>query len=475
MIRNGKFLKRIQSTAGFAQKKPPGGIISLILLLTFTEFYIDTVTPLRIVDWLFYFAPLVLSVQLRSRRFPYVLASMITVLVFIGWYLSPAGEEPLMALVLRSIGLCVFWMGALLVSARAHIEQKLEESARLNAAVLADQLDAVSRFKADGTLIFANDYYCCYFGMKREDLIGQKWHPVVLEEDLPIVEERMRLLSPANPMVIIENRLRNGTGELRWMQFVNRANFDAAGQITEIQSVGRDVTARRQAEESLRESEQRFRQLAENIQEIFWLYDVNHNRITYISPHYEKLWGRPCAALYADPYDWVKAIHPDDRERVLAAVENQAQGSYQQEYRIVLPDGEVRWTRGRAFPVRDDSGHTLQIVGVHEDTTLLKRNWPHGCCHACRVRFQWKPSCAKVWRTVGAGCSLNETQIHLPTTSAISHKRRSCCCNIARTFSVGNVRFCFRASVSIGRRVSTRSGCGVLVGCAAACCDCSDS
>lgn len=355
------------------KKHPNFGVLSVIFLLTLFEFCVDWATPVGVMDWLWYFAPLLLSVQIGSRIFTYLLASVITVLIFMGWYLSPPGAEPQLALAWRCMGLCAFWVGAILLSERVRAERKRLDECRLNALILADQVDAVSRFKVDGTFIFANDFYCCYFGKKREDLIGQKWHPIVLTADFSVIEERLRELSPAKPVIIIENRVRNGTGELRWMQFVNRANFDATGRITEIQSVGRDVTERRQAEESLRESEQRFRQLAENIQEIFWLYEVDHDRIAYISPNYEKLWGRTCAAMYADPYDWAKAVHPDDLDRVLAAVEKQAKEIYHQEYRIVMPDGEIRWTRGRAFPIRDEAGRTYRIAGVHEDITHRRR------------------------------------------------------------------------------------------------------
>jgi PAS domain S-box-containing protein len=349
------------------------GVVILILLLTFGEFCLDCATPLGLMDWLWYFAPLILTLQLGSRRFPYVLTAFISVLIFVGYHFSPPGSNPHLSFVGRCIGLSVMWVVALLISDQVRFEQKLLNEGRLNAAVLADQLDAVCRLAADGTFLYVNDFFCYFFGKKREELIGHKWQPIALPEDVPMIETRLRELSQANPIVIIENRVRNRDGEMRWMQFVNRAIFDAAGQMVELQAAGRDVTDRRRVEESLRESEQRFRQLAENIQEIFWLFDVAQNQIVYISPHYEKHWGRSCAALYADPYDWTKAIHPEDRERVLAAVMKQPDEVYYEEYRIVMPDGEVRWTRGRAFPIHDDSGRTIRIAGLHEDITRRKQ------------------------------------------------------------------------------------------------------
>jgi len=124
------------------------------------------------------------------------------------------------------------------------------------------------------------------------------------------------------------------------------------------------------AHASLRASEARFRQLAENIREVFWLADPAFDQVVYASPAYEGIWGRTCESLYASPKDWIDAIHPDDRERVVAAVaEKQADGAYDEEYRIVRPDGTLRWIRDRGFPVRDAAGAVFRIAGVAEDVT----------------------------------------------------------------------------------------------------------
>src|SRR5439155_12820267 len=105
-----------------------------------------------------------------------------------------------------------------------------------------------------------------------------------------------------------------------------------------------DVTEQKQAQEALAESEFRFRQLTENITEAFWLTDPFKSEMLYISAAYEKIWGRSCQALYASPRDWVEAIHPEDRQRVLdAAIAKQARGDYDEEYRIVRRDGAIRW------------------------------------------------------------------------------------------------------------------------------------
>jgi PAS domain S-box-containing protein len=137
--------------------------------------------------------------------------------------------------------------------------------------------------------------------------------------------------------------------------------------------VFRDITERREAERAVEESQERFRQLAEHIKEVFWITDPAKDRIIYISPGYEETWGRSCESLYASPRSWMEAIHPEDRQRVLLAVGRQSLGIYREEYRIVRPDGSVRWIWDRAYPIRDASGVVYRIVGLAEDVTDRKR------------------------------------------------------------------------------------------------------
>jgi PAS domain S-box-containing protein len=130
---------------------------------------------------------------------------------------------------------------------------------------------------------------------------------------------------------------------------------------------------RERAVEALRESEERFRQLAENIQEVFWITDPTKNLVIYISPAYEIIWGRPRAEVHTSALSWLDAIHPEDREAVRqAALTKQADGTYDEEYRIVRPDGSIRWIRDRAFPVRENGREIYRIVGVARDVTERK-------------------------------------------------------------------------------------------------------
>jgi PAS domain S-box-containing protein len=123
-----------------------------------------------------------------------------------------------------------------------------------------------------------------------------------------------------------------------------------------------------------RESEERFRQLAEHIHGVFWMADPHQRRLLYVSPAYERVWGRTAESLYADYSSFLEAVHPDDRERAAAALPRQAAGEATSlEYRIVRPDGEVRWVWDRGFPIRDESGRVVRVAGIAEDVTERKQ------------------------------------------------------------------------------------------------------
>ncbi len=133
------------------------------------------------------------------------------------------------------------------------------------------------------------------------------------------------------------------------------------------------VSEHKRAEAKLESSERRFRQLAENIHDAFWIRDLQRNRVLYASPAYEAIWGLSRAGLYADPQSFLNAVHLEDRAQVLDWLAQQSRGQNTvREYRIVRPDGNIRWIRDRAYPVRNDAGEVCRVTGVAEDVTQKK-------------------------------------------------------------------------------------------------------
>ncbi len=131
---------------------------------------------------------------------------------------------------------------------------------------------------------------------------------------------------------------------------------------------------RKKAEELLRKSEERFRLITETIDEVFWISDILSDRILYISPGYERIWGYPRMSLNKDPQSFIDAVHPEDRERMIFNLKLQKIGEpYDHEYRIIRPDGKVRWIWDHGYPVRNDTGLLTCYVGVAHDITERKQ------------------------------------------------------------------------------------------------------
>jgi two-component system, cell cycle sensor histidine kinase and response regulator CckA len=139
---------------------------------------------------------------------------------------------------------------------------------------------------------------------------------------------------------------------------------------------GRDESLRAQrlmknAQQHAREHEERFLQLAENIDELFFVMNAQHTETLYINPAYEKIWGRSCQSLYDDPKSFVEAVPPDDQERLLLYMGRIQRGDNpgKIEYRVLRPDGEVRWLLVHAAPIRNEQGEVYRIAGVGLDVT----------------------------------------------------------------------------------------------------------
>jgi PAS domain S-box-containing protein len=128
------------------------------------------------------------------------------------------------------------------------------------------------------------------------------------------------------------------------------------------------------AEQSLSESEEKFRQVAENIEDVIWVLDTTRKKVLYVNPSFQRIWGKSISTGYGVNSEYLSTVHPDDRERVgrmtSERIENSSYTSF--EYRIVRPDGDIRWIRTRSFPIRDGEGKTYRLAGVAEDITERK-------------------------------------------------------------------------------------------------------
>src|SRR5467141_1954439 len=166
-----------------------------------------------------------------------------------------------------------------------------------------------------------------------------------------------------------ETQVLRGDGETIFVEYTAKAHYLPGRHV----AVLRDVSRRKQAEAALRESEERFQQMATNIQEIFWMLKAGNMKVLYVNQAYETITGRSCESLQEDPKSYEDVIHPEDRVRILSRLSEAVQtGQFDEEFRIVRPDNTTRWVWVRGFPVRDSAGIVRRLVGTTQDVSARK-------------------------------------------------------------------------------------------------------
>lgn len=192
------------------------------------------------------------------------------------------------------------------------------------------------------------------------------------EEDRKIVRQKFQQVLETGKAVDFNARIRRADGKIRHVRGYGQPRFDESGTLEDIFGVLQDVTDQKRVEYALRESERRFRQLAENITEVFWIVDRETGNVIYVSPAYESVWGRSVESCINNPHAFLEAIHPEDRDRIEQQLPERPAGDYDVEYRIRQPDGEIRWIHDRAYPVQNENGEVYRVAGIAEDITEQK-------------------------------------------------------------------------------------------------------
>jgi len=254
---------------------------------------------------------------------------------------------------------------------RAEEERQLTE-ARL-CAITDSAREAIIMMDSSGAVSFWNPAAEQIFGYSKDEAIGKVLHSLIAP---------VNAAQPSNRC--IEHFVMTGNGAALGATIERIAcrkdgqeipvelSISCAVLNGERQAIGivRDCSDRKRIEEELKNSEQQFRQLAECIREVFWIMNTEGDRLLYISPAYEQVWGRPGAELFRDPMAWSNAVHPADRERVLLTAQRQMRGEdVVSEFRIHTPEGKTKWIQARTFPVTDVDGRMLRVVGLAVDIT----------------------------------------------------------------------------------------------------------
>ncbi|MBN3877393.1 MAG: PAS domain S-box protein [Nostoc sp. JL23] len=247
----------------------------------------------------------------------------------------------------------------------------------LQAVITRNMAEGICLIRADNSVIvYANPKFEEMFGYDSGELNGQHVSIFNYVTESVTAEDVSRailsaVLENGEDTYEVQNVKKDGTP---FWSSATTSVFRHPDYGNVLVAVHQDITERKRIEDALRDSEEKFRQLAENIQAVFWMTDNQIQQVLYVSHAYQTIWQRSCEDLYHNYSNWLDAIHPEDRQRVeIELIEQIRKGQYDQKYRIIRPDGSIRWIRDRAFPIKNELGELVRIAGIAEDITELEQ------------------------------------------------------------------------------------------------------
>ncbi len=247
-------------------------------------------------------------------------------------------------------------------------EEALRQSECRYRAVVEGQAELICRFDPEGEILFVNDAYARAMGHEMHVLQGADFWHFIHDEDRDLVRAMLGRLCPDAPEISIENRIGEGD-KARWTLWRNRAlSFDDHGRATEVQSSGIDITDRKRAEFALRDSEQRFRELANGIDQLVWTCNTL-GQPTWYNQRWFDFTGTTLEEMRGE--GWRRVHHPDHMERVIEGLNRAVEAGEPWEDLFPLRgrDGTYRWFLSRAVPIRDRSGQIVRWLGTNTDVT----------------------------------------------------------------------------------------------------------
>ncbi len=257
------------------------------------------------------------------------------------------------------------------ITERRKAQTEVAEAQRFSQRLIETSPVAIVTYKASGATVMANAASVKMLGAPSEEAVkAQNFRQIESWKRTGLLQTAEKALASGQPQEQ-EIKTVNSFGKEVWLHC--RLVPFSFSQEQYLLGFFDDIRERKQAEEAVQASEERFRQLAENIEEVFYNYDPVSGRLLYVNPAFERIWGRSCASLYANPVSYLEDAHPEDRPAAAAAFERQLAGQDTDvEFRIFRPDGSIRWVNEQAAPVLDGQGKVTRIVGTVRDITERK-------------------------------------------------------------------------------------------------------
>jgi len=261
-------------------------------------------------------------------------------------------------------------VAAIALHVRFLVRARREQRETANALIITERefqsifdsaLDALLILDDAGRCLEANPAALGLLGTKRQDLVGKS----IRDFESPRASAGVLGASEGRG----ETELARPNGRSVFVEYSVKTNYLPGRHAV----VLRDISERKRAEAALRESDERFRQMADNIEEVFWMLDARSKRVIDVNRAFEAVTGRSRETLRENPTSYQELFHPEDRVRVLTRLEQASTtGQLDEEFRIVRPDHAIRWVWVRGFPVRDSSGTVHRLVGTAQDITARK-------------------------------------------------------------------------------------------------------
>lgn len=253
------------------------------------------------------------------------------------------------------------------VTEQRRAEAALRESADRYRDLVEHSLDLICTHDLEGRLLSVNELPTKILGYSREELIHKPMKDFLLKEGHASFDAYLKNIQrtkvASGSMVVLTK-----SGEHRIWEYHNSLRTDGVS-VPVVRGIAHDVTERRLAERALRQSEERFRLMAENIDEIFWLLDPNSLGVTYVSPAFEHICERPLASLLTSPTSYREIIYPEDAPHVLEQLARLEQtNEFHEQFRILCPSG-MKWVEVWGFTAKDSQGNVTALVGTVKDIT----------------------------------------------------------------------------------------------------------
>lgn len=222
-----------------------------------------------------------------------------------------------------------------------------------------------------GRILEINDSLIDFFGYSRNEIIDRTALELNLWHSLDEYEKYRTLLQEELSIRNFETQLCTKTGEVKTV-LLSAEVRSLEGQNCVLVLL-RDISDRKFAEAAKEESETRFRQLAESVREGFFVYETEFAKYSYVNPAYESILGISMESVGQGMLHWLNQIHPDDRHRIEEGLRRESEGeNFKEEYRFIRPNGQINWLRSQAYPIRNQQGNIIRVVGVVEDITAQK-------------------------------------------------------------------------------------------------------